>query len=689
MSIQPLLDPNNINNKSAIYYGYDITSDKLLTKTGDNAGYVNYKMPDLGSVGDIIQTDGSGNLFFTASPLPPASGIIYTGTLPLATGTHLKSNNPLGTTVNESIMIETANDISLQNGTISNCSGMTMTGTIAIGTNDITGTTGLIQGFNIPILNTTANTALSTANTALSTANSAQSTANTALTTANNALPLAGGTMTGNIDMGAKKITNCDDITANKFIVNGGTNIQYLLADGTLLTSSANSGNSNFYLYKSIDNAFSPPIGSGDVVYNNANQSLATVIYISHLTRDNVDIEVFFENVSSLNDLYIQDQNNNINYIRYNITGTPTIVPNDYILIPVILGTSGGTGSTSFGTNHNVLLSIFTNSIETDVRISNLEDKTQNQTAILNTTTFAGSLACSGLNMNTTKITNLATPTVGTDATNKLYVDSLIVAPTTISSVGTGLSLLGSGIAPNYTTKSLNVIGGGLSLGNSTSTDLVITSTALNTTGGTMTGAIAMNTNKITSTYIPSANDDLTNKLYIDSAITAIKQKGYPFNPMQTATIAIPTSSKSYFYTIIINRPLTISGFSVWLGAGSDQIRVGIFRGFVKASPISTATLVGQSVPITPTTSLPYTTGPINVISGQSLSFASGEYMTLGFSSNGTTNSFLTSPTFAAPGNIDLAFNGPVNYVNLGFTSTLQSTQQTSGLIYKICMELS
>ena len=218
------------------------------------------------------------------------------------------------------------------------------------------------------------------------------------------------------------KLTTTDDITSTKFIVQGGTNIQYLLADGTLLTSSANSGNSNFYLYKSTDNATTPPIGSGNIVYNNANQSLATIVYISHLTRDNVDIEIFFQNVSSLNDLYIQDQNNSLNYIRYNITGTPTIVPNNYVLIPVIINTSGGTGSTSFGTNHNVLLSIFTNSIETDVRISNLETKTQNQTAVLGTTTLSGSLTMSG---NT--ITDLATPILGTDAVNKSYVDNSVV----------------------------------------------------------------------------------------------------------------------------------------------------------------------------------------------------------------------------------------------------------------------
>ena len=685
MSIQTLLESNNINNKSAIYYGYDITSDKLLTKTGDNAGYVNYKMPDLGSMGDIIQTDGSGNLFFTASPLPPASGIVYTGTLPIASGTHLKSNNLLGTTVNESIMIETENNISLQSGTISNCGGITMTGTIAIGTNDITGTTGLIQGFNIPLINNTANTAQSIANTAQSTANTAQSTANTALSTANNALPLNGGTMTGNIDMGANKITNCDDITANKFIVAGGTNIQYLLADGTLLTSSANSGNSNFYLYKSIDNALSPPIGSGNVVYNNANQSLATVIYISHLTRDNVDIEIFFENVSSLNDLYLQDQNNSLNFIRYNITGTPTIIPNNYILIPIILDTSGGTGSNSFGTNHNILLSIFTNSIETDVRISNLEDKTQNQTAILNTTAFAGSLECSGLNMNTTKITNLATPTVGTDATNKSYVDSLIVAPTTITSVGTGLSLLGSGVAPNYTTRSLTVIGGGLGLGNSTATNLVISSTALPTTGGTMTGAIAMNTNKITSTYIPIANDDLTNKLYIDSYIPPFR--GYPFNTTQNATGTTTASNKSFFYMIPINRPTIISGFRVYISTGSDNLRIGIYRNFIKATPISSSTLVGQSASTSAITSLPMCSGAIIPVVGQNLSFTTGEYMLIGFGSAGSTNVYLTSPLSTSLGN-DIAFIASTNYVVSGFLPTMSSAQQLSALTLKICFEL-
>ena len=222
------------------------------------------------------------------------------------------------------------------------------------------------------------------------------------------------------------KLTTTDDITSTKFIVQGGTNIQYLLADGSTLTQSANSGNSNFYLYTSINTSFAPPITAGNVEYNNANQSLATIVYISHLTRDNIDIEIFFQNISTLNILYLQDQNDSTNYIRYDITGNATIVANSYISVPVAVIDSAGTGTTSFGTSHNILLSVFTNTQETNTRLSTVETKTQNITAVSNTTTFAGTVECSGLNMNTNKITNLATPTLNTDATTKAYVDTNI-----------------------------------------------------------------------------------------------------------------------------------------------------------------------------------------------------------------------------------------------------------------------
>src|SRR5574344_43728 len=59
----------------------------------------------------------------------------------------------------------------------------------------------------------------------------------------------------------------------------------------------------------------------------------------------------------------------------------------------------------------------------------------------------------------------------------------------------------------------------------------------LELSGGTMTGNLALGANKATSTYIPTSNEDLTNKLYVDTAISGamwlgeIKELSYPSIP--------------------------------------------------------------------------------------------------------------------------------------------------------------
>ena len=259
-------------------------------------------------------------------------------------------------------------------------------------------------------------------------------------------------TSTGTIEGGVLKKT-------------GGTSSQYLMADGTSLQFSANSGNSNFYLYISNVTLTAPP-GSGQVRYNNVQQSLATVVYINHLTSDNIDVEIFFNQLSSLNELYVQDRNSSINFIKYNITGTPTIFVNSYVSIPVTVSSFGGTGETSFGANHPSLISFFTNTLEVDTRLSTLETKTQNQAAVAGTTEFDGlvnfigdvktnsnvqfegpgsvqiqntgscqiqptgvltlkGFNCTGeISLSNTKITSLATPTANADAATKEYADT-------------------------------------------------------------------------------------------------------------------------------------------------------------------------------------------------------------------------------------------------------------------------
>jgi hypothetical protein len=129
-----------------------------------------------------------------------------------------------------------------------------------------------------------------------------------------------------------------------------------------------------------------PPPSNGQVGYNNATQADATLLYISHTTRDTIGIDVFLAQLTTIQDVYLQDQALSTNFIRYNITGTPTILPNNYIEIPVLytvntpleLPNGSGTGLTDFGPNHNILVSFFTNSIEVDTRLTTAETTANN-----------------------------------------------------------------------------------------------------------------------------------------------------------------------------------------------------------------------------------------------------------------------------------------------------------------------
>jgi hypothetical protein len=187
------------------------------------------------------------------------------------------------------------------------------------------------------------------------------------------------------------------DITSNAFIKVGGTNLQYLMADGSITTNSGTNAGSNIYLYNNRNTNYAPPIASGDIKYNNAVQDNATIVYISHLTRDTIDIDVFLAQINLTSILYIQDQNNSLNFIYYDVIGTPTIIPNNYISVPVVKTSSGGTGSTTFGNSHNIILSILTNQTEINNRITTLETKTQNQSATALDTIFLGKLVATDI----------------------------------------------------------------------------------------------------------------------------------------------------------------------------------------------------------------------------------------------------------------------------------------------------
>ena len=442
-------------------------------------------------------------------------------------------------------------------------------------------------------------------------------------------------------------------IEGTAFIKTGGTNQQYLMADGSALQYSANSGNSNFYLYNNVSGVMTPPPENGQVGYNNAIQANATIIYISHRTRDTIDIDVFLEQLTTIQDVYIQDQENSLNFIRYNITGTPTIITNDYISIPVLYTTpnGGGTGLTNFGNGRSLLVSFFTNSVEVDTRLSTLDTKTQNQTAIVGSTTFKG--------------TATFNPTFST--AQALNID--------------------------YGT-SINKINSYQNIGSASLCDLQLNASNyyLNSGDVYIDETHGINSPKFivpggSNTEFLKANGTVDNSVYLTASSGLLRYQGYIFNPFQNGTTTITSGNKSYFYTVRINRPSTINGFSTYVATGSDPVRVGIYRSFVRGSPLSNATLVGQSASTPSIIGLPFLSGAIIPVAGQSLNFNSGEYMVIGFSSQGTTNLYFTS-SLATTANLDMAFYSLTYYVASGFPVSLTTSQQSSTLLNKICLEL-
>ena len=329
------------------------------------------------------------------------------------------------------------------------------------------------------------------------------------------------------------------NLTCDSFIKSGGTNIQYLMADGSALTYSSNSGNSNYYLFLNGTDGTTTP-ADGYITYNqNPFQFQSTMIYISHLTSDGLDIEVFFKQLTTLSEVYIQDKSN-ARFMQFNITGTPTITTGQNIAIPVMIRTNSTSG---LGQGRQLMISFFTNSLEVDSRLSNLETNTQNQSVISGATTFSGDVLSDAFKVNGQTGFLMADGNID----NNIYLTSV-----SLTNAGTGQSLVVSGSGSSLSNKSLtagtnitftpttndiviNASGllplvGGVSLTGQVSTNqtpalpahLVPKSyvdTFLPKAGGTMTGPITMGTNVITTT-LPTASftgTNLVSKNYSDA----------------------------------------------------------------------------------------------------------------------------------------------------------------------------
>jgi hypothetical protein len=443
--------------------------------------------------------------------------------------------------------------------------------------------------------------------------------------------------------------------TSSSFIKTGGTNQQYLMADGSSLQYSANSGNSNFYLYNNVSGVMTPPPANGQVGYNNSIQADATILYISHRTRDTIDIDVFLEQLSTVQDVYLQDQENSTNFIKYNITATPTLIPNSYIQIPVLytatippaLPNGSGTGLTNFGVNHNILVSFFTNSIEVDLRLSTLETKTQNQTAIPNTTTFTGNIIPS--------IDNLYD--IGNTAFRfqRGYFGTGLRSPIYDTQNLTELK-----IAPQYANQ--------VTIGRDTVTTTILGTTSINSVYTLPNTAPAVG-NVLTCSALGVSS-------WITPSPTAYSFL-YPF-PVISKTVVTGAGSRTLAcsYTMTTNFTFTKAGI-FHPSPGADFNRVGIYRG-----DLTTGVLVGQTLNTVPATD--YSVKPLTVVVGQSLAFTLGQQITLVWTQNGGGTSIATTTGVS---NIALAFLSGTGY-SATLPATMAGFASPTATTIRMCIDL-
>lgn len=118
----------------------------------------------------------------------------------------------------------------------------------------------------------------------------------------------------------------------------------------------ASGGSTNAWNYKAKTNATSGYPGNGFLLWNNATQTSATNILVSHLTDDDTDIELFLSFFVINQKIFIQNRDDSSQNQVWQITGTPTVTGANtstaYYTFPVTLVSSAGA---AFTNNHSIL----------------------------------------------------------------------------------------------------------------------------------------------------------------------------------------------------------------------------------------------------------------------------------------------------------------------------------------------
>lgn len=117
----------------------------------------------------------------------------------------------------------------------------------------------------------------------------------------------------------------------------------------------ADGNSSSFYQYQADSNQTSGTPTSGHLYWNNATQISATSLVFSHLTSNNIDVDLFLSLLKTGDVIILQDASNSNNYQKWTLTANPTVDPNVSVTYAVSFDTSSGTGTTGFANNHQLI----------------------------------------------------------------------------------------------------------------------------------------------------------------------------------------------------------------------------------------------------------------------------------------------------------------------------------------------
>jgi hypothetical protein len=195
---------------------------------------------------------------------------------------------------------------------------------------------------------------------------------------------------------------------------------------GTSGVNGQNGQSSSYFLYKAKANQYTNNPDHGYILWNNATQTGATAIHINHMTKDNLDVDIFLGLIRQGSNLIIQHQTNSAEYQTWDVTGTPTLVAgaNNYWIVPVSLINS----TVSFTNNTDIFVAVSADSGtsgSSGVDGSSGSSGSSGTSGLSGTSGINGSSGTSGL----TSFTSLSTgPGLSTPLSQNVFLVSSVIA---------------------------------------------------------------------------------------------------------------------------------------------------------------------------------------------------------------------------------------------------------------------